>query len=292
MRAPIIFTVFLAFSGALAQAADPKEPIRVGLLSSFFHDVPESSKKTSMESFKQLMKREIDRDGVTTTLNDPFQLAKQLADKKLQIGVFHGFEYAWVKKAHPELNALVVAVNEEPKFRSLVLVGKESPAKEFLGLQGKALALPIGSREESRVYLDGLCRKAGKERDKFFSSLTKPANLEDALDDVVDNVVQATVIDAVSLARYKQRKPARFEKLKVLTESVVFPVPVVVYPKGALDEETAKQLRKALIKASASADGKQMLMTWKMTAFREVPDKYDEWLVEVLKEYPPPTKKE
>jgi hypothetical protein len=74
----------------------------------------------------------------------------------------------------------------------------------------------------------------------------------------------------------------------VLTESEVFPVPVVVYPKGGLDDETLKQLRKALIKASASADGKQMLLTWKMTAFQEVPQEYDEMLTRILKAYPAP----
>jgi ABC-type amino acid transport substrate-binding protein len=39
----------------------------------------------------------------------------------------------------------------------------------------------------------------GKKAAAFFSSITSPDNIEDALDDLVDGKVQATVVDRAAL---------------------------------------------------------------------------------------------
>src|SRR5207244_6848780 len=53
----------------------------------------------------------------------------------------------------------------------------------------------------------------------FFPKITSPENTEDALDDVVDGVVQAAVVDRAGLEAYKRRKPGRFNRLKEVARS-------------------------------------------------------------------------
>lgn len=277
---------------APAQAADDEKqpPLQIGMLASFYHDVPASAVKTSTEAFQKLIRRDVGREGVTHNIDDPFDLAKQLSEGKLQIGVFHGFEYAWVRKKHEGLKPLTLAFNQQAQFRCYIMVSKNSPAKAILDLKGKSIAVPAQSREESRIFLGKLCAKDGGAS-KVFDKVTKPTNLEDALDDVVDDVVQATVIDAVALERYEKRKPARCERLRKLAESDVFPASVIVYREGKVDAETLQRMKKALKGASESAEGRQMLTTWKVSGFEDVPDWYEKRLEEIEKAYPPAKEK-
>jgi ABC-type phosphate/phosphonate transport system substrate-binding protein len=268
-------------------ADDDKPPLQVGMLASFYVDVPESSVKTSQESFKKLMRRDVGQEGETHTIADAFTLARQLQDGKLQIGVFHGFEYAWVRKKYDGIKPLTLAYNQESQFRCYVLVKKDSAAKDVAGLKGKMLAVPAQSWEESRVFIAKLCAKDGGTA-KVFDKITKPTNLEDALDDVVDDVVQATVVDSVGLARYEKRKPARFERLRKLAESEVFPGSIIVYRAGKVDDATLKRMREALKTSSENAEGRQMLTTWKVTGFEDVPDWYEKRLEEIEKAFPAP----
>lgn len=282
-----VFTLSVLGFIAAAPAADDKPPLQVGMLASFYVDVPESSVKTSTASFKKLIRKDVGREGVTYTVPDAFSLAQQLQDGKLQMGVFHGFEYAWVRKKYDGLKPLTLAFNQETQFRCFVLVKKDSPAKDLADLKGKVLAVPAQSREESRAYIGKLCYKDGGTA-KVFDKVTKPTNLEDALDDVVDDVVQATVVDSVALARYEKRKPARFERLRKLAESDIFPSSVIVYRDGKVDDATLKRMREALKNASETADGRQMLTTWKVSGFEDIPDWYEKRLEEIAKAFPPP----
>ncbi|HLZ09010.1 MAG TPA: PhnD/SsuA/transferrin family substrate-binding protein, partial [Chloroflexota bacterium] len=208
----------LTLTCSAARAADDKPaPLQIGMLASFYRGVPDSNIKASTEAFKKLMNRDVGRDGNVETIPDPFDMGKQLADGKLQIAVFHGFEYAWIRTKYPALKPLTLAVNQKPEFRCLVVVRKADGPKDFDGLKDKVLAVATGSREESRVYVDRLDSPKGKK--KHFAKYTTPPTVEDALDDVVDDVCQATVVDNVALETYQKRKPARFDRLRIVSQS-------------------------------------------------------------------------
>jgi hypothetical protein len=59
------------------------------------------------------------------------------------------------------------------------------------------------------LYIERQCKAQGKSPATFLARLTTPGNLEEALDDVVDGVVQATVVDSLGWEAYKRRKPGR-----------------------------------------------------------------------------------
>ena len=276
----------LAFAAGVALTA-PRETVRVGLVESLFRDVSEGSIKGSIEEFKAQMEAETGQPGEAVRVADAWKLGEQLTQRKLQLGVFHGFELAWARQKYPKLRPLVVAVNQRPDAEAVVLVAANSPFRDTEALKGKALALPQRSKAHCRLFLERLCRKAGQKPEAYFAKVTTPPTSEDALDDIVDGVVQAAVIDRVTVDRYQVRKPARFAKLKELAKSPPFPPTAVVYEPGAVDEATLERFRGALLKLHQSTKGKQVLLTWRLTSFEPVPGDYDRQLEEIAKAYPP-----
>jgi len=202
--------------------------------------------------------------------------------------VFHGFEFAWARLKYPVLKPLMIAVNQQRNPKALLVVHRDSLATGFGDLQGKNLALPRFTREYCRLFMQRRCETCGQCAEKLFGRITNPSDIDDALDDVVDGIVQATVVDSVSLASFQKRKPVRFARLKIIQESETFPAGVVVYHPGALDEATLKRFRDGMVNASRSLRGQQLLALVRMTGFEQVPDDYNDLLTSIAKAYPPP----
>jgi ABC-type phosphate/phosphonate transport system substrate-binding protein len=284
---------FLAvgLTAALASAAGfqrDRKFVRIGLVESLFADISENTLTASMDQFRQIMERETGHNGESVTVKDCWTLADELARKELQLGALSGFEYAWVREKHPDLRPLVVAVNQELYARSLLMVGPKSAVKTAADLVNQTLAIPKHTRAYSTLFLH---RQVGGKGDNHYSGkTTKPENVEEALDDAVDGEVAAALVDSVSLARYKARKPVRFARLRVLAESPPFPPTAVIYQRGALDDETLERFRRALLNLNQNPDGREILLTWKQTAFEPVPEDYTRRLEEIAKAYPRPSK--
>jgi hypothetical protein len=206
----------------------------------------------------------------------------------VQLGFFHGVEFAWARLKRPGLRPLLITVNERPFLRASLVVRKDTKAADFGGLKGASCALPQGSRQHCRLFLEGRCRACGREPGEHFARLTKPASVEDALDDVVDGAVQATVVDDVALDCFRRQKPGRFGRLRVLQRSEVFPAAVVAYCPGAVDEGTLKRLRDGLTQAGKNRRSRHLLTLCGMTGFEEIPQDYERTLGEIAEAYPPP----
>src|SRR5262249_7110202 len=150
------------------------------------------------------------------------------------------------------------------------------------------VALPRGVREHCRLFLERHCQSNGKETPRFFAEISAPASVEEALDDVVDGVVHAAVVDGVALDCYHKRKPRRFAQLKELTKSESFPPTVIAFRKGGLDDATLSRFRESLLSAKTTPRGRQVLQITKLTGFEPVPKDYEKTLVAIGKAYPPP----
>jgi ABC-type phosphate/phosphonate transport system substrate-binding protein len=260
--------------------------VRIGVLDSLFQDRPNETAQSTMGPFREMMERETGKDGEVVTLKEPMELGAQLNSGRMQLGVFHGFQFAWARAKYPHLRPLVLAVNQVLRPRAHLLVRSDRSIGHFAELAGKSLALPEHSKPYSRLYLERHPGLGGKRPGEFLGRLTTPPNVEDALDDVVDGVVDAAVIDTVGLSRYRARKPARAARLFELEKSPPFPSAVVAYAPGGLDDEALGRIRAALLDAPHSATGHQTLMLWKITGFENVPSDYEQALGEIEKVYP------
>jgi ABC-type phosphate/phosphonate transport system substrate-binding protein len=271
------------------EAASPSS-VRIGLVSSVFRDTPEPIMQIAMRPFKSLLE---DQTGVTGEIiagGEPDALGQQLKDDKVQLGVFHGVEFAWARQKQPALKPLLIAVNQYHDLHALLVVRKAAKAAGCDDLKGQAVALPRLSREHCILFLERRCTPAGSTPEKNFSKVTTPSTAEDALDDVVDDEVQAAVIDAVDFEAYQKNKPGRAAKLRTLLKSEAFPCAVIAYNPGVLPDSLLQRFREGMVDAKNNEKGQVLLKLCRISGFEDVPADYDELLTEIAKSYPPPGK--
>ncbi len=292
--APILGGLFLlaCLPAPAAFADDTPAPatVRIGLVNSIFRDVPEPLVQVMAAPFKSLM---VDRAGILGQVvvdGDADRLALLLKDGKVGLGVFNGFEFAWARVRNPELKPLMIAVNQQSFLHAVLVVREDNKVSGPEGLQGKTMAMPRLAREHSRLFLERRCVRPGMPMDRWFDKVSTPRTDQDALDEVAENVAQATVVDDVELAAYRNKFPKTAVRLRVLLESETFPCAVIAYQPGGMDEETLKRLRVGMIAAKTTERGRKLMNLCRITGFEEVPDGYEQNLIDIVKAYPPPAK--
>lgn len=296
VRQAILFAalaLLLSFPGVLSggsvdKGASPRTPLRIGLVNTLFRETPQPMIHAAMQLFQILMEAQTGLQGDLRASGEAIRLGEELAKDQLHLGVFHGIEFAWARQKYPELRPLVIAVNQHRYLRVHVVVRHDCSAADFAGLQGQTLALPRGSKEHCRVFVERQCQLCGQEQQRFFAQITTPQCAEDALDDVLDDAVQVAVVDGLALDCYQRRKPGRFAKLKEVQKPDIFPAAVVAYRAGAIDETLLQRFRTGMLAANQNLRGRQLLMLWKITGFEPVPDDYEQALATIVKAYPAP----
>lgn len=276
------------------QAADPSlKIIRIGMVRSLFHDVPDSLIETMSRPFGLLMASQTGMNGQLTKTGDANDLGKKLTSGEVQVGICHGYEYAWIRQSYPNLKPLVIAVNQTVRLRAFLLVNATSTIAGFADLRDKTIDVPKGSRGHIRLYLDAQCHEAGQcGPEGFLRKLACSDSAEDAMDDVIAGTVEATLVDNATLETYKRRKPGRSENLKIAAESEEFPAGMVIYNAGSLDSKTVAKFRDGLLNTHKTILGRQLLTLWKLTGFETVPADYDQLLTDIAKAYPAPAQPE
>jgi ABC-type phosphate/phosphonate transport system substrate-binding protein len=262
--------------------------LRIGTSGTLASEGSPQREKAALESMKSFIKEETGLDNEIVRQKDWRELADKMAKGDLHLGVFQGYEFAWAQERQSGLKPLAVAVNLYTCPVAYVITRRDNKAKDFAGLQGQSPAMPATGQRFLNLFVERQCEANGKKPDAFFSKITTPENAEDALDDVVDGVVQATVVDRAALEAYKRRKPARFEQLKPVAQSQPFPPPVVAYYDNVVDEATRKRFLEGLLGAAGKERGQTMLTMFRLTGFERAPDDFDKVLGETRKAYPPP----
>jgi ABC-type phosphate/phosphonate transport system substrate-binding protein len=281
----VAITLLALVWSAPAEEAKPAV-VKLGLVNSLFRDTPEPVVQMMMKPFKSLVESQTGVTGQIVVAGDADNLGQQLKDDKVQLGIFHGVEFAWARAKNPTLKPLLIAVNQHRFLRALLVVRQDCKATCAADLQGQALAFPRLNKEHCRLYLERRCCKADTTPEKSFSPLTTTDDAEDALDAVVNGTAQAAIVDAVEFDAYKKRKPGCSAKLKMLQESEKFPCAVVAYNPGRLSEEQLKSFRDGMVGAKDNRRAKELLELCRITGFETIPDNYEEMLKDIIKAYP------
>jgi len=267
------------------------DPVHIGIAVSLFDDVSEKTVTEMSKSFNDLVKDLTGMNGKVHTKDDAFTIAKKMEKKTYHLGVFHGYEYAWVKQKHPDFKALMLAVYYDKTLQAYIVVDKDSGIKDLAGLKGKEFAITSGIKGHARLFLERQLAKMGSDTKSFFKKTTKPDDIESALDDVAGKTVQGAVVDAVSLKTYERIKPGVFKRLVKIKDSETFPSTVVVYREGVLSKETLDKFREGMLKAETTASGREQMRVFKITGFDNVPADFEKLVAATLKAYPPPENK-
>ncbi len=274
----------------VAQQARKLDVLRIGTSGTLALDASGEKQAAAQDTLKSFIKSETGFENEILPQKDWEELAEKLAGGQLHLGVFQGYEFAWAKEKYPNLQPLAVAVNVHPYRDAHVVVRQDNRASDFASLQGQALALPRVGQGQLGLFLERQSLTHGKAMDGFFARLTNPDNVEDALDDVVDGVVGAAVVDRVALEAYKRRKPGRFNRLKEVAHSQAFPPPLVASYDNVVDQATRKRFQDGLLNARRKERGQRLLTLFKLTGFETAPANFQQMVAETQKAYPPPNR--
>jgi ABC-type phosphate/phosphonate transport system substrate-binding protein len=277
-----IVTSLLLLSGA---RGNNPAALRIGMVQSFFHDVPKVLVDIATEPFSAVVLQATGLNGKLVPGGDPFDVARRLSAGELELGVFYGFELAWVREKHPELKPLMIATNKHHQVQAFLLVRNDTDIAGFADLKGKQVSLPARSKEHCRLFLRQRAFDHGQCTPKeYFKQVVASANVEAALDDLCNGSIDAAIVDSLGLEFYKDLKPGCYKQLKVAQESELFPPAVIAYREGGLDEAAQVRIRNGLLRAAALAP--EMMKMWKIHAFETAPPDYLQSLAEILKAYP------
>jgi len=271
------------------RAAEKAEPsLKMGMLQGMFRDVNPAMVQALSKPFRDLVQKQTGFTGDVEVFKEPIDLVDKLREKKVQIGVFHGFEFAWAQQLYPELQALVVTMPLGNKVQAMVVVNCECKHEKLADLADETVAIPRGAKAHAIAYLE-------KIRAGLPNGCAKPvAKLNMAPDEILDAVANgeqtAALVDIGALEGYQTLQPGVFKRLKILHQSEMFPAAVVAYPKGAISEDDAKRLRDGLATANQTSSGKMMMMMWNLKGFEVPPADYQKRLDAILKAYPLPAK--
>jgi ABC-type phosphate/phosphonate transport system substrate-binding protein len=286
--ASVVISLFILAWASLGLAFQERgsksAPVCIGMIDTLFEEKKEEKEIfAQMQPFADLVKKQTGVNGEFTVVHGPAAMGQQMQAGKLHLGVLHGVEYGWLKPQCPECRPLLIAVNASPVLKAHVLVARESTAREAADLKGQTVARPRRALYHTRLYLE---RLLNADPQQFFQ-VRDVDNTEAAIEAVIEKAAQLTVVDGNQMEVYRQRKPGRFARLKVLHESPGFPTAVVVYRPVAGREETVRQFREAMLKANQTREGRQTLTLWRLTGFREVPKDYEKIVDDIVKHYPP-----
>jgi ABC-type phosphate/phosphonate transport system substrate-binding protein len=265
--------------------ADEPAVLHIGLVDSLVKDLAPGRRDLIDHDFPALVR---DFTGLKSKVfqgGSPFTADKKLAQGQWHLAVLQGVEFAWVQAQDAKLRPLLVAINRQRYLHALLVAKKDSPAKGFADLKGKAVYVQPG-REHCRLFAD---KGAGGNASTVFK-VTPAKNVEMALDDVLRSKLAAAVVDENALELYKQVNPGRFGHLKVLAKSEAFPPMVIAYRQGALGPGTLDKLRTGMLRANDSEKGREAMSSARITAFEPVPADFPKRLQAIAKAYPPPSK--
>jgi ABC-type phosphate/phosphonate transport system substrate-binding protein len=287
---PAAFIGVLVFSGGSSADSREQPVLHIGMTETFIEeDLPDGFDETDAESAcQQLVQEVVGLRSDTVALENQEILAQRLASGRLQFGVFMGYEFAWAQARYPKLKVLTVNVSQHPSRHPSLIVHRDSPIHRFAELKGVKLAVPRWGQGYSRLFVAAQSRLAGQDPGAFLGQIETFEDAESPLDDVVDGIQRAAVVDRAALEAYQRRKPGRFARLKILSESRTMPPAVVAYYEGNLDPQLVARVGDALTNAHRQKRGELLLLQFRLTRFDPPSSECERMLAEMREPYPVP----
>lgn len=271
-------------SSGISSGADG--PLQIGMVQGMFKDVQPAIVHALARPFRALMEKQTGLSYDVEICPDALAMVKRFKENKLELGVMHGYEYAWVKAKNPDLVPISVALPNGGIVQAMVVVHEDCKAAKIAELDGESILIPRGTKAHCLLYLEKL--RAGVPKTAA-RTVNKPGlTPEEALNLVANGEAPAALVDAASLAAYKVLQPGASKRVKPLAQSDHFPPVLILTRKGAMKDETLAKLRDGLSVAHKTAQYKPLMMMWNMQGFENVPKDYDLQLEKCLQQYPVP----
>src|SRR5262245_24230320 len=108
-------------SGRVAAAETNSRPLRIGLANSLFRGMSPALVQVLSKPLQALMESQTGLSGQMSGSADAISLGKMLHERQVEVGIFHGFEFAWVQQQYPDLKPLLLAYSN-PELQAFLIV--------------------------------------------------------------------------------------------------------------------------------------------------------------------------
>jgi ABC-type phosphate/phosphonate transport system substrate-binding protein len=269
-----------------AGRAGEKEVYRIGIAKSVTRDVPQDLLSFAGDPLQDLMKIQTGLNGAVTLDHEWSEIARDLNDGELELGVLQGHEFAWAKQKYPDLQVLVCSVERPKPVMAYLLVRYDCKAGSVADLKDGKLVLATTLKDYARLFLAKT--QADEMGRSTFRSTATVDTVHEAIQKVIAGENDLTVTDHAAWNYFQKLYPGASKNLKVMAKSEEFPPAVLVYKKGGLDEIALKKLRNGLVTAHETAKGSRMMGMVRIEKFVAVPEGFEETVAACLKAYPTP----
>jgi len=271
----------LGFTMSRPVMAQDDAPVKVALLESVFSGQSRDKIIEQIKPFADI----IQKDTGTKAVFDVMSLAQaesEFKSGKIQLVILTGLEYAWLHEQDKNAQALLVASIDPGSTRTVFLVKQDDTAKEVKDLQGATMSVPEKVPYLSQFYVN---KVTGQPLDKAFK-LVKADNVDDTIEAVLDGKARGAMVTAAGFDVFKERKPGRAKKLKVIHESPDFPPATVMFHEKQADKAALEKFKKALLGANDKPEGSRVLTLFKLKGFELLPEGFEKQVTETAKGFP------
>lgn len=162
-------------------------------------------------------------------------------------------------------------VNEEPFYRSNIIVHKESGIKTIEDLRNQSFAFVDPKSNTGRLYPTYVLAKKHKTPETFFSSTVYSYSHNKSVELVAKKRVVAAAVDSIVYDFMVATDSPYARETKIIHRSQQFGIPPVVVPPG-LSPYMKSAIRDVFLNMHLDREGKAILSAMKIDRFVEVPD--------------------
>lgn len=262
-------------------AARDDAPVKVALLESVFSGQSRDKVIDQIKPFADIVQKETGTKAVFDVMSLA-QAENEFKAGKIQLVILTGLEYAWLHSQDKNAQALLVASIDPGSTRTVFLVKQDDTAKEVKDVQGATLSVPEKVPYLSQFYVN---KVIGQPLEKAFK-LARADNVDETIEAVLDSKARGAMVTAAGFEVFKERKPGRAKKLKVIHESPDFPPATVMYHTSNKDKDGLEKFKKALLNANDKPEGSRVLTLFKLKGFEVLPEGFEKQVMETAKGFP------
>jgi ABC-type phosphate/phosphonate transport system substrate-binding protein len=220
--------------------------------------------------------------------DNPEGLAKSLNENKIQLAVMPGIELGWLGNKADGLTPIALAYTNDIRLKAYLITRNDEQVHKMEDLQGKKIALPRRLQHHTQVFLHTSIANTGGQPTGYFGKSHIASDVDAAIEAVLEKEASVVVVDGLSWEVYKERKPARAKRLKIVAESPTFPTSALVVKPGNIDPDQLQHLKEGLFTADQKPFCRQILNFWRISKFVPASPEYDQLVKNIVKDIPKP----
>ena len=257
--------------------------------------IPKDQRNRAQNTLNELIKligEELDypatlvliRSGSEQSLVDT---SNALHEGRLHLAALNGLEYGWLKQQSRGRVKTLVSSHQETQVVQYEQLMVRKEITDIGQLQGASVVIYKDPSPSLAIYLRQLEKEFGPG---FLNNHLVPVeNGSRALQAVVREKADATIVDLYTLLRYRHVFPGQENKLRRLKRSAAFPLAPVVGEEQVVNQlrpNLWRDVQRVMTQIHRNPDARAFLDVWRVRSFKAPTKEFEGQADEAAKQFP------